>query len=150
MDRGGTSDPYVQFEAKQLFGFREKMAGKSRDKKAAYRTSTIRKTLEPAWENSDVPPLITRDIDLDDQLIHLMVMDHDKFSTNDLCGHAALCLEKAWQCRPEPVQFDLPLEKETNVQVQITGTVAITTHWGAPTDQQKILRMGSKAMTTFF
>jgi len=116
-DIGGTSDPYLIF----LGDILEK----------AVKTATKSKTLNPAWENREVPvlKLVNSTTRLAQSSLIIKVMDHDVASTNECMGYGLLPLQ-AFVAGEAPEGFGILVKKDGLPQGSLTGMLEIC--WDTP------------------
>lgn len=121
-DIGGTSDPYIIFQGDIL------------DKEV--KTQTKSKTLNPVWENREVPSLkcINSPTRLSQSCLIIKVMDHDVASINECMGYGLLPLG-AFVVGEAPEGFGILIKKNGLPQGSLTGMLEI--QWG---DQNKLMQ----------
>ncbi|KAL0233437.1 hypothetical protein PCE1_001952 [Barthelona sp. PCE] len=116
MDLNGEADPYVIFKGECL--------------DQPVRTSTIKNTRNPEWDDNDVPalhPYITGSKSLSQHFITACIYDYDALSPDDLIGYCmipltfatGLCLPQPFECTV--LQEGLPAGTLTgNLQIEYT------------------------------
>jgi serine/threonine protein kinase len=119
MDKCGTSDPFVTL--------------KLQDKSRLFRTSKLKKTLDPVWEESF-------DFEITDpkcDLLRFFVYDFDKYSTNDFLGECSLPCMAVINLGPD-AEFDdyLPLLDKWQTTRKPTakerGDLRVKARWYGP------------------
>lgn len=120
-DIGGTSDPYIVFQGDVL--------------EKEVKTATKSKTLNPVWENREVPVLkcINSPARLSQSCLVIKVVDHDVASVDECMGYGLLPLQ-AFVVGEAPEGFGILIKKSGLPQGSLTGMLEIV--WG---DENKLM-----------
>ncbi|KAF0693475.1 Aste57867_15572 [Aphanomyces stellatus] len=120
MDIGGTSDPYIKFycSVPDLL---------LSDETKRPQTAVLKNTLNPQWDDTQVPPLQFKCqlSDLNSAHLIMLLMDYDATSTDDLLGQATLYLPDFY-VPGESVPFETTVIRNGIHAGVVRGSIAIS------------------------
>ena len=108
-DYNGTSDPYLIFKTNPHdLLWRHPRKTSSHGQRAPIQTSVKRNTLNPSWDDDEVPmlhPQVTEAKELDNCSLIILVADSDLISADDMLGHVSLPFPTAKYCKDRGNEF---------------------------------------------
>ena len=117
MDANGKNDAYIKFVSSALAKGR-KMP----------QTSVIKATVDPRWDNAQVPNLLcagSRLVDIRKEHLHLAIWDKDFGSADDLIGTGVVSLA-ACEYLGKPVKFSVDVVRDGQIHGKLAGRIQIT------------------------